>query len=50
MKEECFNIHDIVKFKIEKKTGGLFSNKNPEYDFFRVNEVKNPDRSAQNLM
>lgn len=44
MKDECYNIHNIVKFKIIKKNNfGLFSDKNPEYDCFRVDRVDEPD-------
>jgi len=44
VKTEYYNIHDILTIKVNKKGyKGFFSNINPEFDYFRVNELYNFD-------
>ena len=40
---EHYSIHDIVKFQIRKEKRGLFWNINPEYEYFKVDKVDDPD-------
>ena len=40
---EYYNIHNIIKFQINKKGKGLFWNFNPEYEYFRVKHIDKPD-------
>ena len=40
---EHYNIHDLIKFQIRKEKKGLFWNLNPEYEYFRVERVDDPN-------
>lgn len=44
MKEESYNIHDIISFKLvnDCKFGGFLQTINPEYEYFRVDERIEP--------
>jgi len=45
MNEESYNIHNEISFKLINnfRFGGVFKTINPEYEYFRVKETKNPD-------
>lgn len=40
---ENYNIHDIIQFQINKPKKGIFYNLNPEFEYFKVENINKPD-------